>query len=315
MSKLITKKREKSSTEVRMRTYQFYLNKYFNLFMNAYRFPELPREQSDYLLRKFWSLGTISAFIVEGTKPIEGVPTTQMSANDYPNGMIAFVPYAPLIFSITDWPSVVSLIPVRGATFIPTRPLKVGEECVIGFAQRNKKPVFDMVDYYIEKIVDTEMTIRTQLFSHKAPWLISTTPENEAKVKRLFERLENDELSLYIGVDEIEALKSLIGGNTYIIDKLYIYKQGLENELLTYLGIDNVGGIEKKEHLMVDEVNANNDIINDSSDCFLHPLQEFCEQVSKVLGFPLSVEATSSPVVAESNQEDEEDEKEEEQDE
>lgn len=308
MPKLITKKRERSSTEIRMRTYQFYLNKYFNLFMNAYRFPELPREQSDYLLRKFWALGTISAFIVEGTKPIAGIPTTSMTANDYPNGMIAFVPYAPLIFSITDWPSVVSLIPVRGATFIPTRPLKVNEECVIGFAQRNKKPVFDMVDYYIEKIVDIEMTIRTQLFSHKVPWLIATTPENEEKVKRLFERLENDETSLYVDAQEVDNLKSLIGGNSYVIDKLYQLKQQYENECLTYLGIDNVGGIEKKEHLMVDEVNANNDIINDSSDCFLDPIREFCEKVTEVLGFPLSVEATSSPVVAESSEDEEEEE-------
>lgn len=310
MPKLITKIREKSSSEIRQRTYHFYLNKYFNLFMNAYRFPELPREQSDYLLRKFWEIGKVAAFIVEGTKPLESISTGSMTTNDYPNGMIAFVPFAPLVFSITDWPLVVSLIPVRGATFIPTRPLKVGEECVIGYAQRNKKAVFDMVDYYLEKIVDIEMTIRTQLFAHKVPWLIATTPENEAKVKRLFERLTNDEVSLYIDADEIDALKSLVGGNAYIIDKLYTYKQGIENELLTYLGIDNVGGIEKKEHLMVDEVNANNDIINDSSDCFLNPIQEFCEQVTKVLGFPLSVEATSSPVVAESNTEDEEEEEE-----
>lgn len=300
MPKSVTKRREREASEVRAHTYQFYLNKYFNLFMNAYRFPELPREQSDYLMRKFWEIGKVAAFIVANTKP--AVNVKDASVNDYPNGMIAFVPFAPLLYSITDWPISVNLVPVRGATFIPKTPQIVGKDVVIGYAQRNKKPVFDMVNFYIEKIVDTEMTIRAQLFSHKVPWLVATTPENEAKVKRLFDRLANDEQVLYIDADEIDALKTLVGGNAYIVDKLYTYKQGLENELLTYLGIDNVGGIEKKEHLMVDEVNANNDIINDSSDCFLDPIKEFCEQVSKVLGFPLSVEATSSPVVAESNE-------------
>lgn len=315
MPKLTTKRREREASQIRMRTYQFYLNKYFNLFMNAYRFPELPREQSDYLMRKFWEIGKISAFIVEGTKPIKDTSIVDVSVNNYPNGMIAFVPFAPTLFDINDWPIVVNLVRSRGASFIPAEPQKVGVDCVIGYAQRNKKPVFDMVDYYLEKIVDVEMTIRTQLFSHKTPWIIATTPENETKIKRLFERLENDETSLYIDADDIDDLKTLIGGNTYIIDKLYTFKQGLENELLTYLGIDNVGGIEKKEHLMVDEVNANNDIINDSSDCFLDPIREFCEQVTKVLGYPLSVEATSSPVVAESSEEEEDPEEEDEKDE
>lgn len=315
MPKELIQKRKKEASKIRGWTYQFYLNKYFNLFMNAYRFPELPREQSDYLMRKFWEIGKISAFIVEGTKPIEDTSIKDVSVNNYPNGMIAFVPFAPILYDINDWPILVNLVRSRGASFIPATPQKVGIDCVIGYAQRNKKPVFDMVDYYLEKIVDTEMVIRSQLFSHKAPWLIATTPENERKVKALFDRLENDETSLYIDASEIDALKTLVGGNAYIIDKLYTYKQGIENELLTYLGIDNVGGIEKKEHLMVDEVNANNDIINDSSDCFLDPIKEFCEQVSSVLGFPLSVEATSSPVVAESNLDPEDEEQEEEQDE
>lgn len=277
--------------------YQYYLTKYFNLFMGAYKFTGITRQQQDYILRKLWADGKISAFIVEGTKLEEGeVPT---ETNQYPNGMIAFVPFAPFIFDIYDWPIQVNLVQVRGARFIPTTPQVVNKDVVIGYAQKSKKPVVQAVDFYLQKIVDVEMTIRVQLKSHKVPWLVGTTPENESKLKALFDKVENDDEVLYVSANEVKDMTTLQGGNQYIIDKLYAYKQALENELLTFLGIDNIGIMEKKEHLITDEINSNNDLINDHSDNFLFCLKHFCEEIKEYLGYDISVEATSSPVSAE----------------
>ena len=276
--------------------YAFYLQKYFNLYMGAYKFKGITPRQQEFILRKLWADGKICAFIVEGTKLEKGeVPS---NTNQYPNGMIAFTPFAPLMFDIYDFPIQVNLIALRGATFIPTKPQIVDKDVVIGYAQKSKKSVLSIVEFYLQKIVDVEMTIRVQLKSHKVPWMVATTPENEEKLKRLFDRIDNDEEVLYCSASEIEALKSLQGGNTYIIDKLFQYKQALENELLTYLGIDNLGILEKKEHLVTDEVNSNNDLINDHSDNFLTCLQNWCKKIKEVFGYDMSVEATSSPVSA-----------------
>lgn len=275
-------------------TYDYYLTKYFNLFMGAYKFNGITPEQQDYILRKFWAVGSVSAFIVEGTKLEEGdVPS---DLNQYPNGMIAFCQFAPSLYNIYDFPIKVNLIQSRGANFIPTTEQVVNKDVVIGYAQRSKKPVKTIIDYYLEKIVNVEMTINNQLFSHKVPWMVATTPENEERLKRMFERIANDEQVLYTSAEEVEAIKSLVGGNAYCIDKLYSYKQSLENELLTYLGIDNLGVMEKKEHLIGDEVNSNNALINDHSDNFLSCIKNFCEGVKKVLGYEMSVEATSRPM-------------------
>ena len=291
--------------------YQNYLTKYFNLFMGAYKFKGITYQQQDFILRKFWAEGKVGAFIVEGTTMMKG--ETPSNTNEYPNGMIAFAPFAPFMYDIYDWPIQVNLIALRGAKFIPSKPQVVNKDVVIGYIQKSKKSVLSVVDYYLTKIVDTEMTIRVQLKSHKAPWLVATTSENEEKLKKLFQRIESDEEVLYLSAQEVEALKVLTGGNAYIIDKLYQYKQALENELLTYLGIDNLGIMEKKEHLTNDEVASNNDLINDHSDNFLSCLQVFCESIKKVFGYNISVEATSSPVVAgkeedKPNEEDNEDE-------
>ena len=276
--------------------YQFYLQKYFNLFMGAYKFNGITYEQGQYILKKFWAEGKISAFVVEGTKL--GVDEVPKDVNQYPNGMIAFVPFAPFLFNIYDYPVQVNLINVRGAKFIPTTPQVVNKDVVIGYIQKSKKSVLSVVEFYIQKIVDVEMTIRVQLKSHKVPWLIATTPENESKMKALWDKINADDEALYLSPSEIESLKVLASGNAYIIDKLYSYKQALENELLTYLGIDNMGIMEKKEHLITDEVNSNNDLINDHSDNFLTCLKDFFERIREVLGIEISVEATSSPVSA-----------------
>ena len=208
-----------SGSVERSLAYQFYLQKYYNLFMGAYKFKGITPEQQEYILRKLWAEGKISAFIVEGTKLEENeVPT---NVNQYPNGMIAFVPFAPFMFNINDWPIQVNLVNVRGATFIPTTPQIVNKDVVIGYAQKSKKSVLSIVDFYLQKIVDVEMTIRVQLKSHKAPWLIATTPENEAKLKALFNKISNDEEVLYLSASEMEALKTLQSGQQYIIDKLF----------------------------------------------------------------------------------------------
>lgn len=297
-------KRTYETNQRRMMTYNYYQKKYFNLFMSAYKFTGITPKQQDYILRKFWAIGSVGAFIVEGTKTTEN--DAPKSVNDYPNGMIAFCQFTPVIYDIYDWPIQVQLVQSRGATFIPKTPQVVDKDVVIGYAQRSKSSVFEMVNFYLEKIVDVEMTIRTQLLTHKVPWIIASTPENEQKLKQLFERLKNDDEALYITADEMEALKPLLTGNNFIIDKLFQYKTALENELLTYLGFNNLGLMEKKEHFVVDEVNSNNEVISDNSDNFLKSLQEWCERISNFLGYPMSVEATSSPMMVKG--EDEEDE-------
>lgn len=291
----------------RKRIFSMYMWKYFNLFMGAYKFKGITENQEYFILKRFWSMGRLSAFIVEGTKTPKD--SELASVNDYPNGMIAFTDFAPMRFDIYDWPIVVNLVRTRGATFIPTEPQNVNESVVIGYAQKNHMPVKEIVEYYVSKITDIEMTIAQQLKSHKVPFLVATTPENEEKMKKLFEKINNDDAVLYLSATEIESIKTLLTGNgSYIIDKLYQQKQAYENELLTYLGIDNLGTMQKKEHLQLDEANSNNELINDFGDCFLNAMKDWCNRIKEYLGFDISVEAIARPVESEHIEESEENE-------
>lgn len=259
---------------------QAYLDKYYNLFMNSLKWEGIDDEQIDFIMRKFWSVGTVASFIIKGTKGTE----------DYPNGMIAFTPYAPTRYNIYDYPIEATLVNTRGVDFIPLTPQKINETVVIGFAQRNKKGIRNLVNYYIRKIVNIEMTIQINLIAQKCPWLIGSTPESANKMEEFWRNLLSDNPKLFATLDEVEKAKALVSGAPYTIDKLYNYKIATENELREYLGLGNLGVSEKKEHLITAEVESNDDITYRSSECILNPLEEFCDRINKYLGYNISVE-------------------------
>lgn len=275
----------KNKTILRNALLSQWRNYYYSEYLNLYGFKFLPLEVEEYILKQFWHNGTISGFIVEGTKPSEFIE----SVNDYPNGMIAFTPYAPFLYNIYDYPIQVNLIQTRGAKFIPTRAMVVDKDVVIGYAQKSKKPVEAIVNYYIEKIVDVELTMRSQLKAMKTPWLISCDSENESKLKRLFEKINNDEVVLYVSADEVQALSVLNTNTPYHLTNLYGLYKSYHDELKTFLGINNTGTTEKKEHLITSEVNANNEIIAKNKDNFFESLKAFDEKCATILGYPLGV--------------------------
>ena len=237
---------------------RFYESKYFGLFLNAYKFTNLSKNQSRYLLKKMWKNGTVCAFILDGSRqePTMKEALTNTSKNtvsvgfEEDKGLLIFCPYAVMQWNIEDEPSVISYINTRGATFIPKEPKIVNKDCVIGWAHTSHMPVMSLVRYYIDRIVDVENTINTNLFVHKLPRLIICSPQDRARVKDIVEAIERGENKIFLDVDDWQAVKNVLesGQSSYIIDKLYLYKQNLENELLSFLGINNIQ-IEKKERL------------------------------------------------------------------
>lgn len=259
---------------------QYYRNKYFNLWMTRYKWGGLDNQQSNYIMRKFWSPeGTVSGFRIEGTEGLEGMPDV----------VLGFAPYAPSRWNIYDFPIFANLINKRGVRFIPTGEQMIGKDIVIGFCQENHKGIFPMVDSFVQKIAEAEMALAMNIEAAKMPWLIATTPETEEKMRQLFNKIRKGDPALYLSSDEIDKIKVLNNGATYIVDKLYQYIQAQETALREFLGFDNTGVMEKKEHLITSEVDSNNDVTDQSSDSFLTCMKEFAQQITDVLGVPVSV--------------------------
>lgn len=253
-----------------------YKERYFNLFLNNIKCDEMTREEREYVLRKVWSKGAFCSFRIS-------------------DETVLFAQFAPNLFNIYNFPTEVQLVNERGVNYFPSKMLKTGAmrlnvargveepEVVLVYGQHSRQPIEPIVDEFIDRIVEVEMTIRTNLFAHKLPLLYAVMPENREDMQKIVDAVFNDDLAVAVGVDAIDNIKGSGQNIPYIIDKLYSYRTSIEAELQTFLGIDNTG-IEKKERLVVDEVNASNELINGYRHSVLDCLNEGMDLTNEAFG-------------------------------
>ena len=96
-------------------------------------------------------------------------------------------------------------------------------------------------------------------------------------------------LTTDIYLNDVDKVKGITSGAPYVVDKFEQDRQKIENDILTMLGVNNVGIGEKKEHLIVDEVNANNEDIEQQSISFRTEIEDFFDRVYKVFGYKVDV--------------------------
>ena len=96
--------------------------------------------------------------------------------------------------------------------------------------------------------------------------------------------------------EAVGKIQAVITQTPYIVDKLRAYEIQLEQELLTYLGIDNNGGMNNT-HITMDAVNANNDLINSYKESIRGEMEKWIEQVNRIFGRNIKIEDAVSPDV------------------
>ena len=151
--------------------------------------------------------------------------------------------------------------------------LAIGNECYI----------FD----YAQRMFEVENCIRVNINQQKFPWFVNTTPNNKKTMETMFQKVLNGEPYILGSKDQIGNVEVLTLNTPYIADKLNEYKYELEREVLSFHGLNN--NFEKKERLLVDEVNSNNDFIDRNVELMYRQRKLACEQMNKKFGWNVKV--------------------------
>lgn len=130
-------------------------------------------------------------------------------------------------------------------------------------------PTTKTLQLFAYRLYETERTIDVNLQAQKTPILIEGDAKCILTLKNAYMQFsgntpvifanKNYELSNKLNVLKTDA--------PYLIDKLELHKHEIWNEALTFLGIDNAN-TDKKERLITDEVESNNELINYYLNCF-----------------------------------------------
>ena len=270
MGKKSIKKTDLYSAVKRQRLYILYYDMFFNLWMGKYRVEGMNYRANYFLFKSFWDVGSAAIF---KKKYLEGEDAVGVARWTSCGGLDGF-----------EMPVEAQLLQLNGDVTIPLTPQKIDETCVVGWCQRNWASIDYYMSIYASKLAAVDMLININEKVQKMPWLINMPEGMEQKIREMYNALDNDEPVLFFDVEGVD-LRALISGAPYILDKLYNYKQAYMNEALTFLGVNNLGNVEKKERLITAEAEHNNELIESNSDNFKKPIEEFLERANKTLGF------------------------------
>lgn len=151
-------------------------------------------------------------------------------------------------------------------------------------------PTSTTINLFAYRLYETERTIDTNLIAQKTPVLIEGDTKTILTLKNTYMSFAGNTPFIFGNKDyninqKLNALKT---DAPYLIDKLEIHKHEIWNEALTFLGIDNAN-TDKKERLITDEVESNNELINYYLNCFYKTRKQACDIINEKYGLNIKI--------------------------
>lgn len=163
------------------------------------------------------------------------------------------------------------------------------ENCVVIDNNPLRLSTYDFIMFYCNKLCEAERTMDVNVKSVKTPVVFACDDKDVLSFKRLFQQVDGNTPAIFadkgLSLDAINVFKT---DAKFLCNDLMDYKKSVENELLTFLGFDNLA-VDKKERVNLSEANSNNQITETFSELQLTSRQLACEKINEMYGLSLSV--------------------------
>lgn len=151
-------------------------------------------------------------------------------------------------------------------------------------------PTDETIRLFAHRLYEAERTIEINVRAQKTPCVVVCDDNNRLSMLNVYKDFDGNSPVIYadkkLNLDDITVLKTEA---PFVADKVNAYKQVVWSEALTFLGINNTPH-EKKERLVTDEVNSNNQMIENSAEIMLAWRKEAAEKFNELYGTSIDVE-------------------------
>lgn len=159
-------------------------------------------------------------------------------------------------------------------------------ECILVQNNWDRTPTAGSMELFALRLYEAERTADVNIKAQKTPVMVLVDEEQRLLMENLYSQYDGNRPFIFgdkkqLGADVLRAIKT---DAPFIADKIIDYKKEIWNEALTFLGINNII-VDKKERLITDEANSNNELINLNLQSYLAPRQEACRQFNEKFGF------------------------------
>lgn len=191
-------------------------------------------------------------------------------------------------YGLNHYEEPISLRPVAN-NYYDVKDYKVGEECVLIKNNDLSLPSDYEVRLFAYRLANLTRTQDINVDAQKTPVLIRCTDKQKLTLKNVYKQYKGNEPVIfgdkYYDLDGFEVLKT---DAPIVFDKLQLQKHQVMNEFLTLFGINNAN-MDKKERVVDDEVQANNEEVNSFSQMLLKTRKQAVKEINELFGTNISV--------------------------
>lgn len=157
-------------------------------------------------------------------------------------------------------------------------------DCILVLNCQDRESTFSSMELFAYRMYKAERSSDININSTKSPIVIMASDKTKLSMVNAYAQYDGNQPVIVgkKGQFDLNDITSIDTRAEFIADKLQDYKKGIWNEVLTFLGINNLN--EKKERMVTDETNQNNEVINLNLQSFLIPRKKACEQFNELFG-------------------------------
>lgn len=146
------------------------------------------------------------------------------------------------------------------------------------------------LELFALRLANVERTIDINMNAQKTPVIIRCDEKERVTFKNLFNQYDGN-APIIFGTKSLdtEKFKVFKTDAPFLIDKLNEQKRNLWNEALAFLGINSNPSADKRERLITDEVNANNEQTETMLMSNLATRLQACEELRNKFGIDATV--------------------------
>lgn len=158
-------------------------------------------------------------------------------------------------------------------------------ECILVQNNWDRRPTAGSMELFAMRLAEAERSCDTNIKAMKTPVLIAMPENQRLMMENLYSKYDGNQPFIFGDSKQLnpESLRCINTGAPFVADKIIDYKKEIWNEALTLLGINNIM-VDKKERLVSDEANSNNELINLNLQASLAPRLEACRQFNEKFG-------------------------------
>lgn len=250
-------------------TYQYYYNVFQQICMSMFEWKNLPDSMDEEYLERILFTNGISALLYDSTRLYINMACTGSGELD-----------------IYEKPTKVDCI--SSGNFNTSRLVYKGKkenaqktDCILVYSNRTHVPTAQLVDIFIYKLYNLSRIADINIDAQRTPYIITADEESKLSVQNVFTQLEGNELKIVVKKNfEKGSIDALNIRPDFIADKLDEEKRNIWNEALTMLGINNIR--DKRERLVSNEAEQNNELINFNLQSFLIPRQTAAKKFNEL---------------------------------